>query len=295
MVRGWGLFFFLHGISSFGVVYFVLVVRPWSFYPRDDCCGGFGLVLLCHTLFVSGCARGHTSLALFVPSGLRFVCLVAVVCSPAACGSLPSVSRGFPSYHHFFPRGLPTRYSLIPSLFRSAVLVASCSACVLWRCPHFLQRWRPIGRACSGKEKGWRSFWLLGALALHASPSAVALVVYIHTFCCLRRHICARAYLLLFLCLWVLVLRVVCGGGLFGGGYVSLFIPCRACGGSIGVCMHGHTSWLGVRGHFCMCFMVWCAFLNFSVWRFALGWSFPLVTLTHLACPMASLSHACGG
>ena len=145
-----------HGISSVGVVYFLLEVRPWSFYPRGDCCGGFGLVLLCHTLFVFACTRGHTTLALFVPSGLRFVCLVAVVCSPAACGSLPSVSRGFPSYHHFFMRGLPTRYAPIPSLFRSAVLVASCSSCVLWRCPHSLRRWRPIGCACSGKEKGWR-------------------------------------------------------------------------------------------------------------------------------------------
>ena len=137
-----------HGISSIGVVCFVLVVRPWSFYPRGDCCGGFGLVLLCNTLFVFACARGHTTLALFVPSGLRFVCLVAVVCSPAACGSLPSVSRGFPSYHRFVPRGLPTRYSLIPSLFRSAVLVASCSSCVLWRSPHFLRRWRPLALLC---------------------------------------------------------------------------------------------------------------------------------------------------
>ena len=184
----------IHGISSVGVVYFVLVVRAWSFYPRGDCCGGLGLMLLCHTLFLFGCARGHTTLALCVPSGLRFVCLVAVVCSPSACGSLPSVSRGFPSYYHFFPRGLPTRYALIPSLFRSAVLLASCSSCVLSRCPHFLRRRRPIGCVCSGKEKGWQFLWLLGALVLHVSPSAVALVVYIHTFCCLRRHICARAY-----------------------------------------------------------------------------------------------------
>ena len=232
MERGWGGGF--HGISSVGVVYFVLVVRLWSFYPRGDCCGGFGLVLLCHTLFVVACARGHTTLAFFVPSGLRLVCLVAVVRSPAAFGFLPSVSRGFPSYHHFFPRELPTRYALIPSLFRSAVLVASCSSCVLSRCPHFLRRWRPIGCACSRKEKGWRFLWLLGALALHVSSSAVALVVYIHTFCCLRRHICARAYLLLFLCPWVLVVRVFCGGGAPSGGvwfprfgYIRVsLIPC---------------------------------------------------------------------
>ena len=77
-----------NGFSSVGIVYSVLLVRPWSFYPRGDCCGGFGLVRLCHTLFVFACALGHTTLALFVPLGLRFVCLVAVVCSPAACGSL---------------------------------------------------------------------------------------------------------------------------------------------------------------------------------------------------------------
>ena len=129
-----------HGISSVDVLYLVLAVRPLSFSPRGDCCGRFGLVLLCHTLFVFPCVRGNTTLALFLPSGLRFVCLVAVVRSPAVCGSLPLVSRGFPSYHHFFPRRLPTRYALIPSSFRSAVLVASCSSRVLWRCPHFLQR-----------------------------------------------------------------------------------------------------------------------------------------------------------
>ena len=223
-----------HGISSVSVVYFVLVVRPWSFYPRGDCCDGFLLLLLCHTLFVFACARGHTTLALFVPSGLRFVFLVAVVCSLGACGSLPPVSRGFPSYHHFFPRGLPTRYALIPSLFLSAVLVASCSSCVLWRFPLFPRRWRPIRSACSGRENGWRFLWLLGALALHVFPSAVALVVYIHTFCCLRQHICARAYLLLFLCPWVLVVRVFCGGGAPSGGvwfppfgYIRVsLIPC---------------------------------------------------------------------
>ena len=223
-----------HGISPVSVVYFLLVVRPWSFYPPGDCCGGFGLVLPCHTFCVFACARGYTTLALFVPSGLPFVCLVALVCSPATCGSLPLVSRGFPSYHHFFPRGLPTRYALVPSLLRSAVLVAACSSCVLWRCPHVLGRWRPIGCACSGKEKGWRFLWLLGALALHVSPSAVALVVYIHTFCCLRRHICAWAYLVLFLCPWVLVVRVFCGGGAPSGGvwfppfgYIRVsLIPC---------------------------------------------------------------------
>ena len=158
-----------NGISSVGVVYFVLVVRPWSFYPRGDCCGGFGLVLLCNTLFVFACARGHTTLALCVPSGLRFVCLVAVVCSPAACGSLPSVSRGFPSYHHFLPLGLPTRYALIPSFFRSAVLVASFSSCVPWRCPHFLRRWRQLLREPqSVAARAHR--WLTAAEGDHPPP-----------------------------------------------------------------------------------------------------------------------------
>ena len=139
-----------------GVVYFVLVVHPWSFYPRGVCGGGFGLVLPHHTLLVFACARGHTPLALFVPSGLWFACLVAVVCSPVACGSLLLVSWGCPSYHHFFQHGLPIRHSLIPSMFRSAMLTAYCSSCVLWRCPYFLRRWRPIECTCSRKEKGER-------------------------------------------------------------------------------------------------------------------------------------------
>ena len=114
------------------------------------------------------------------------------------------------------------RWRLPPALMAILIpfrgLVASCSSCFLWRCPHSLRRWRPIGCACWGKEKGWRFLWLLGALVLHVSPSATALVVYIPTFGCLRRHICARAYLLLFLCPWVLVVRVFCGGGAPSGG-----------------------------------------------------------------------------
>ena len=43
-------------------------------------------------------------LALFVPSGLWFVCLVAAVCSPVACGSRLSVSRGWAP---FIPSLLP--------------------------------------------------------------------------------------------------------------------------------------------------------------------------------------------
>ena len=47
---------------------------------------------------------------------------------------LPSLGFvGCPSYHHFFPHGLPIRYYLIPSMSPSAVLVACCSSCVLWQ------------------------------------------------------------------------------------------------------------------------------------------------------------------
>ena len=88
---------------------------------------------------------GHTILALFTPSGLWFARLMVVVCSPVACGSLSRVSLGCPSHHHFSPLGLPIRYSLIPSLFRSAVLAASCSSCVLRRCQYFFPRWRSCG------------------------------------------------------------------------------------------------------------------------------------------------------
>ena len=128
-----------------GVVYFVLLVYPWSFHPRLVRGGGFGPVLPRHTLLV-----------LFVPSGLWFVCLVAVVCSPVTCGSLLSVLWGCLSYHHFFLHGLPIRYFLIPVMFRSSVLAASCSSCVLWRCPDFLRRWRlpPALMAYGEREEG---------------------------------------------------------------------------------------------------------------------------------------------
>ena len=76
--------------------------------------------------------------------------------------------------------------------------------------------------------------WLVGALALHVSLLAVALVVYIHIVWRLRRHICVRAYLLLFLGPSVLVVCVFRGGGALSGGvwfppfgYVRLsLIPC---------------------------------------------------------------------
>ena len=63
------------------------------------------------------------------------------------------------------------------------------------------------------------------------------------------------------------------GGGWFGGG---LFIPWRACGGSLGVCVHGHTS--------CVCFMVFHGFPVFSCGALRLGGLFSLMlshTLSH--------------
>ena len=186
-------------------------VHLWSFYTRDVRGGGCGLVPPRHALLVFVCARRHTTLALLVPSGLWVACLVAVVCSPVACGSLLSVSLGCPSYHHFFPLGLPIRYSLIPSMFHSAVLAESCSSCVLWRCPYFLRRWRPTECTCSGKEKGVvlvEVTWLVGALAprfacVSISGGPCCVLSYMHTFWRLRRHICVQVYLLLFLCPWV--------------------------------------------------------------------------------------------
>ena len=59
------------------------------------------------------------------------------------------------------------------------------------------------------------------------------------------------------------------GVSLFGGG---LFIPWRACGGSHGVCVHGHTS--------CVSFMVFHDFPVFSCGALRLGGLFPL-TLSH--------------
>ena len=59
------------------------------------------------------------------------------------------------------------------------------------------------------------------------------------------------------------------GVGLFGGGS---FIPWRACGGSHGVCVHGHTS--------CVCFMVYHGFPVFSCGTLRLGGLFPLM-LSH--------------
>ena len=76
------------------------------------------------------------------------------------------------------------------------------------------------------------------------------------------------------------------GSGLFGGRYISLFIPWRACSGSHGVCVHGHTSRpLGARGHSCVCFMVFHGFPVFWCGALRLGGLFPLMlshTLTSL-------------
>ena len=148
-----------------------------------------GLVALAAAYMCAG-----IPLALVVPLGMWYMCFVAVVRSPVACGSLISVTCRCPSYHaSFLPAdGLEYR-------------------------EHRTDTW------VVGRRRGAR------------------------------------------------------GGGLFGGGYISLFIPCCACGGSHGVCVHGHIPWLlGARGHSCMCFMLWCTFVYFSVLRFAFRGSLPL-------------------
>ena len=73
---------------------------------------------------------------------------------------------GCPSYHRFFPHGLPIRYSLIPLMFRSSVLAASCSLCVLWRWAHFLWRWwLPPALMAYGERGGFHGAFSVGGCA----------------------------------------------------------------------------------------------------------------------------------
>ena len=77
--------------------------------------------------------------------------------------------------------------------------------------------------------------------------------------CCLRQHICAQAYLLLFLCPWVLVVRVFGGGGAPSGavwfppfGYIRVslipcfFSPCERPHGLASAGTFACVSWCGV-------------------------------------------------
>ena len=66
------------------------------------------------------------------------------------------------------------------------------------------------------------------------------------------------------------------GVGLFGGGS---FIPWPACGGSHGLCVHGHTS--------CVFFMVFHGFPVFSCGALRLGGLFPLM-LSHILTSLVS-------
>ena len=93
---------------------FVLLVRPWPFHPCVVGGGGLGPL---DTLLVFACACGRTTCPFLALGLVACVFGGGGVCSPVACGSLLPVS-----YHHFFPLGLPIRYSLIPLMFRSAVL-----------------------------------------------------------------------------------------------------------------------------------------------------------------------------
>ena len=138
---------------------------------------------------------GHTSCSLCALGFVVCVFVVAVVRSPVACGSLPSVTCGCPSYHASFRAG--------------------------------------------------------GLEYIEYS---------MHTWAAGRR-------------------RGAPGGGWFGGG---VFISWRAYGGSLGVCVHGHTS--------CVCCMVFHGFSFLSGGPLRLGGLFPLMlshTLTLLVawCP----------
>ena len=136
--------------------------------------GSCSLAMPCLCMLV---CVGIQPLALLVPSGLWFVCLVAVVCSPLVFGSLLTVSSGCSSYHRFCPCGLLIKYSLIPAMLRSAVLAASCSLCVLWRCPYFLPLWWPI----EGDKRVVLVAvnWSVGAFARRFA--CVSFVVYLRT------------------------------------------------------------------------------------------------------------------
>ena len=123
------------------------LVPPWF--------AGVSLVVYFRTYLLALAAAymcAGIPLALLVPLGMWYMCFVAVVRSPVACGSLLSVTCGCPSYHASFLRADGLEY-----------------------------RERRTHTWVVGRRRGAR------------------------------------------------------GGGLFGGGYVSLCIPCCACGGSHGV------------------------------------------------------------
>ena len=157
-------------------------------------CTSFSLSLLGLPILVAFAAAGSGSCSLAIPC----LCLLARVGIP------------YHSYHHhFFPHGLPLRYSLIPRMFRSAVLAASCSSCVLWRCPLFLRRWRlPFALMAHGarEEGGFR-----GVFSLRWRGGVVPFVFLVHPW---PFHPC-----------------IVCGGGF---GLVlpldTLLVFASACG-----------------------------------------------------------------
>ena len=128
-----------------------------------------------------------------------------------ACGSLLSVFRGCPSYHHVCPLGLPIRYYLRPSMFRSAVLAASFSSFVLWRCPYFLRRWGPIECTCSGIENDVvfvAVTWSVGVLSPRCACVSIS-----GGPCCVHPYflVLAAAYMCAGIPLALLVHLGVCG------------------------------------------------------------------------------------
>ena len=230
-----------------GVVHCVLLACPWLFHPRGVRGGGFGLVLPRHTLLVYASVCGHTR--------VRGLCVWWRWC--ALWWRVAPFSRfrggGCSSYLHCFPHGPPIRCSLIPLMFRSSVLAASCSSCVLWRCPHFLRRWRlpPALMAYGEREEGEGVFH--GAFSVGGCAAVAVLcvcfVLVVHPWSFYPRGVCGgrlgfvipRHTLLVFVCarghttlaLFAPSVCVFGGGGLLSGdvclpslGFVGVsFIP----------------------------------------------------------------------
>ena len=106
------------------VVYVILFVHPWSFYPRGVRGSGFGLALPRHTLLVHACVCGHTTCS-FCALGL-VLCLFGGggVLSGGVPAPVPRfLGAGRPSYHRFFPLGIPSYHSCsVPRCWRLLVL-----------------------------------------------------------------------------------------------------------------------------------------------------------------------------
>ena len=291
-----------HGAFSVGrcaglaalCVYFVLVVHPWSFYPRAFAAAGSG-----------SCSLAIHCLRLFARVGIPLLLLLFL--RPPVCGLrvwwrwCALRWRGAPfarfcgvalhtitSLRLGCPLGIPSYHPCsVPRCWQPLVLRVFFGGVHIFFCVGGLESVRVRER-----RKGWFSWLFYGSWAhlrrvSHVSPLAAALVVYFHThlLALAAAYICAGIPLALlvplgmwYMCFVVVVRSPVacgsllsvtcgcpsyhasflradsleyrghrthtlvvgrrwgaCGGRLFGGGYVSLFIPCCACGGSRGV------------------------------------------------------------